>query len=144
MATKKPAKKATKFQPGVSGNPAGRPKGSGMAGQLRKAIENDAADIVQALAKQAKAGDVQAARVLLDRVCPPLKGETRAVTVQGMDKGSLTERAAAALDAAATGNLPPDTAAALVQAVGTLARVTEIDELEKRLSKLEQLNEVKP
>lgn len=133
-----------KFQKGTSGNPAGRPKGSGLSGKLRDAIEQDSEEIVTALIEQAKAGDVQAARVLLDRVCPALKSQAQAVNVQDMATGSLAERATAALDAAASGDLPPDTAAQLVQAVGTLARVVEINELEKRLQALEAAQETKP
>ncbi|WP_289445677.1 hypothetical protein, partial [Klebsiella pneumoniae] len=87
------------------------------------AIAADAPDIVQALINQAKAGDVQAARVLLDRIVPTLKAEAQAVEVRGLASGSLADRARAALDAAAGGRLAPDTAAGLVSAVGTLARV---------------------
>lgn len=135
------SKKTTQFQKGQSGNPAGRPKGSGLPGKLREAIEQDSEEVLAALIEQAKAGDVQAARVLLDRVCPALKSEAQAVNVQDMANGSLAERATAALDAAAAGDLAPDTAAQLVSAVGTLARVVEVDELEQRLTKLEQLQE---
>lgn len=127
-----------KFKPGQSGNPNGRPKGSGLAGTLRKAIANDAADIVQTLIEQAKGGDVQAARVLLDRIVPALKAEAQAVEVPGLAAGGLRERAQAVLDAAATGELAPDTAAGLVAAVGALARVVEINELDVRIAALEQ------
>lgn len=130
---------SNKFKPGQSGNPKGRPKGSGLTGQLRKAIAQDAPDIVKALIAQAKTGDVQAARVLLDRVIPALKPETQAVEIPGLAGGSLTQRAEAALTATANGELAPDTASQLVAAVATLARVVEIDDIEKRLEKLEAI-----
>lgn len=130
----------TKFKPGQSGNPKGRPKGSGLAGTLRRAIAEDAAEIIKTLIEQAKSGDVQAARVLLDRIVPALKAEAAAVEVPGLAAGGLRERAQAVLDAAASGELAPDTAAGLVAAVGTLARVAEIDELEARISALEGLS----
>lgn len=41
------------------------------------------------------------------------------------------------LRAVAAGELAPGQGAALLGAIGTLARVTEIDELEARLTKLE-------
>jgi hypothetical protein len=131
----------TKFKPGRSGNPKGRPKGSGLPAKLRHAIAADAPDIVQALINQAKAGDVQAARVLLDRIVPTLKAEAQAVEVRGLASGSLAERARAALNAAAGGRLAPDTAAGLVSAVGTLARVVEVDELAARVTALESRHE---
>lgn len=57
---------------------------------------------------------------------------TRAIT------GTLTERATAALDAVANGDLAPDTAAQLIQSVATLARVVEIDEMMQRVARLEK------
>lgn len=131
----------SRFKPGQSGNPAGRPKGSGVAGKLRKAIEAEAPQIIEALIAQARGGDVTAARILLDRVLPSLKAETAPVTIPGMDAGSLSERAQAALDAAERGEVAPDTAAALVGAVGGLARIIETSELEQRITALEKQHE---
>lgn len=129
------------FKPGESGNPAGRPKGSGLAGELRRAIATDAPDILAALIEQAKAGDVQAARVLLDRILPTLKAESLPVHLPGLARGALAERAQAALQAAGEGDIGPDTAAALVGAVATLARIHELDEIERRIAALEERNE---
>lgn len=124
---------------GVSGNPAGRPKGSGLAGELRKAIAVEAGDILAALIERAKAGDVQAARALLDRIVPSLKPESAPVHVPGLaDAGSLAERAESVLQAVGAGDVPPDVAAALVAAVGALARIHELDEIERRIATLEE------
>ncbi|MDO9189028.1 MAG: hypothetical protein Q7U24_04100 [Sulfurimicrobium sp.] len=41
------------------------------------------------------------------------------------------------MTAAAGGNLPPDIASQLIAAVGALARVVEMDELERRIAQLE-------
>lgn len=124
---------------GVSGNPAGRPKGSGLAGELRKAIAVEAGDILAALIERAKAGDVQAARALLDRILPSLKPESAPVHVPGLaDAGSLAERAESVLQAVGAGDVPPDVAAALVAAVGALARIHELDEIERRIATLEE------
>lgn len=129
--------KKTQFKKGQSGNPAGRPKGSGIAGRLRKAINDDADDILQAVVVAAKGGDMQAAKILLDRICPSLKPESQAVDLPELSAGTLTERATAALDAVGRGDLAPDTAAQLINSVGTLARVVELDEMMERISRLE-------
>lgn len=126
------------FKPGESGNPAGRPRGSGPSAKLRDAIQKEALDIIAALVKKAKEGDAAAARVLLDKVLPGLRSEAAPVAVKGMDAGTLTQRAQAVLDACARGELPPDTAAQLVGAVGGLARLAEIDDLERRIAALEK------
>lgn len=128
-----------RFRKGQSGNPKGRPPGSGLAGELRRAIATDAPDILAALIEQAKAGDVQAARVLLDRILPSLKPESAPVHVPGLaDAGSLAERAESVLQAVGAGDVPPDVAAALVAAVGALARIHELDEIERRIATLEE------
>lgn len=125
------------FKPGESGNPAGRPKGSGQAAKLRDAIGQDVPDIIAKLVDLAKGGDVSAARLLLDRVVPALRPESQPVEIIGLASGSLTERAEAAIAAAGRGEVPADLAAQLVTAVGGLARITEIAELRDRLEAIE-------
>lgn len=125
------------FPRGVSGNPKGRPRGSGLVGDMRRAIADHASEVLDALVRKALEGDVQACRALLDRVCPPLRAESLPVMVPGMEAGSLSGRAEAAMKAVAQGNLSPDTAAALMAAVGALAKVREVDELERRIAALE-------
>lgn len=135
----------TQFQKGRSGNPNGRPQGSGIAGELRKAITENASAIVEAMIDKAKEGDTTAAKVLLDRVCPSLKPEAQIITLPDMANAeTLLERATAAIVAAASGELAPDIASQLVQAVGVLSRVAEVQDLEKRLEALERTQGVKP
>ena len=52
--------------------------------------------------------------------------------------GSLTDRGRAVLASVAAGELGPSAGAALLGAIGTLARLTEIDELTQRITALEQ------
>jgi len=135
----------TQFQKGKSGNPNGRPQGSGIAGELRKAITENASAIVEAMIDKAKEGDTTAAKVLLDRVCPTLKPEAQTVSLPAMvEAETLLERATAAIVAAAEGELAPDIASQLVSAVGVLSRVAEVQDLEKRLEALERTQGVKP
>lgn len=134
-------KLSTKWKKGESGNPAGRPKGSGLTGTLRRAIQDRAPEVVQVLVDAALAGDTQAARILLDRIMPVLKAEAAPVELPALADGTLTERAQAALAAVAEGTLAPDVAGQLVAAVAGLARVEEITELQDRIVRLEELTE---
>jgi hypothetical protein len=70
------------FPKGVSGNPAGRPKGiRNRATVLLEAItDDDLHAIVLMVIEKAKAGDLIAAKLIFDRVAPAPKG--RAVTIE--------------------------------------------------------------
>lgn len=125
-----------RWKPGESGNPAGRRPGTGEVARLRAGIAEHVPDIVAKLVEAAKAGDVQAARLLLERVIAPLKAIEESATVP-LPAGTLAEQGRALLGAAAAGELAPGQAAALLGALGTLARVVEVDELTRRVEALE-------
>lgn len=128
------------FIKGQSGNPQGRPKGSGISAQLRQAIEGEAEAIIKAMIEQAKAGDMQAAKALLDRVLPALKPESQAIHLPELvAAGTMAEKARAAIDAAGAGAVSPSAASDLVAAIAGLARVVEVTELQQRLDELERM-----
>lgn len=130
-------KRLGRWKAGESGNPAGRTPGSGQLQKLRDAIAQDVPAILASLVDAAKGGDIQAAKLILDRVLPPLKAIEQAVALQ-LPEGTLTAKAGALLDAAALGELTPAQAAQLISAVGTIGKITEFDELNARLTQLEQ------
>lgn len=126
----------SKWKPGQSGNPSGRPKGTGKFEKLREDIAVHVPEIIDMLAQQAKGGDVAAARLLLERVYPAMK-PVEATQPIDMPEGTLTERGNAVLAAIGAGELAPAQGAALVAAIGALARVVEVDELAARVAALE-------
>ncbi|VWX63188.1 conserved hypothetical protein [Burkholderiales bacterium 8X] len=125
------------FKPGQSGNPAGRPKGASAATKLRQAIGDGVEEIIRKLAEQAKGGDVAAARLLLERVLPPVKASDEPIEIDIPEAGSLTEKGSAVLRAAANGLIPVSHASALMTAIGGLAKVAEVDDLARRIEALE-------
>lgn len=124
------------WKPGQSGNPKGRPPGVGEVSKLRAALATDVPAILQTVVNAAKAGDTQAARLILERVLPALKAVEPAQAMSLPD-GSLTDQGRAVLASVAAGELAPGQGAALLGAIGTLARVSEIDELAARVAALE-------
>jgi hypothetical protein len=135
MTKKRPP---NQWQPGQTGNPKGRPPGQSEITRLRASIAEHVPAIVAQLVTASKAGDVQAARLILERVLPPVKAIEQAQTLNLPADGSLTDKAHALLSAAAAGELAPGQAAQLIAALGTVAKITEIDELETRITKLEE------
>ena len=130
-------KRPGRWKAGESGNPAGRKPGTGEVARLRAAIGERVPELLAALMTKALEGDVGAARLLLERAIAPLKGIEQAVTLQLPNDGTLTAKATAVLSAAAAGDLAPGQAAQLIAALGTLAKISEVDELAARITALE-------
>ena len=132
-------KRKGRWKPGESGNPAGRKPGAGEVARLRAAIGDKVPAIIERLTDAALAGDVGAARLLLERVIAPLKAAEEAVPI-ALPSGTLTEQGRAVLVAVAAGDLATGQGAALLAALGTLAKLTEADELTRRIEALETRN----
>lgn len=124
------------WQKGQSGNPAGRTPGSGEVAKIRAAISKQVPAIVERLTAAALAGDVGAARLLLERTVAPLKSIEPTVVVD-MTGNTLTDQGRAVLASVAAGQVSPSQGVALVGAIGALARVAELDELVARVAALE-------
>lgn len=138
-APKKRAPPAPPWKPGQSGNPAGRTPGTGEVGKLRASIAKHLPEIITKLVEQAKAGDAQAARLLLERVLPPVKASELPAPIPLPD-GALADQGRAVVAAAGSGALAPGQAAQLLAGLGALAKLIETDELAARVAALEQQN----
>ena len=134
-------KTSTKFQPGVSGNPKGKPKDRTPATLLRKAIIDDMPEIILKLVEQAKNGDTAAAKILLDRCCPTLKPQAIAINLPVY--GSLAEQGAEIIRATMTGQIGPDIGSQLITALSNQGKLIELQELTERLSRLEKMLELR-
>ncbi len=124
------------FKPGQSGNPNGRPPGPLPAtARLRQSISESIPEIINTLVNLAKAGDVAAAKLLLDRVCAPLKPQ--AMPIQLPVNGSLVDQGAEIINATISGQIPPDIGSQLINALAAQSKIIEIEELTKRVEALE-------
>ena len=126
-----------KFQPGQSGNPAGRPKGIiDKRWALRKRLEDASETLVDEAIRRAIEGDSGLMRALLGRLIPPAKPESATVEFD-LPETQLSEQAEAILRAISTGAMSPTVGSDLLQSLAQAARIKETDELEARLRKLE-------
>lgn len=134
------------FRKGQSGNPKGRPKGRKTTAQaLRERITERAGEVLDTVVEAALAGDLQAARLVLERIVPPLRAQSQPVELLGLAHcQTLTERATAILAAVGAGELAADTGAQLLGALGTVAKIRETDELEARIRALEARDAPQP
>lgn len=129
--------KRGRWKTGESGNPNGRPPGVGEVTKLRDSIAAHLPEIIAQLVARAKAGDSQAARLLLERVLPPVKPIEQPVELELPQGEGMTAQGVAIVQAVAAGILAPGQGAQLLTGLGALARITEIDELERRITQLE-------
>ncbi len=130
-------KRTGPWKRGESGNPAGRPRGSGHVAKLRESIAADVPDIIKSLTLAAKGGDVAAARLLLERVCPPIRASEEAAPIDLQTDGPLAAQGRAILAAAAAGELSAGQAGQMLGGLAALGKLIETDELEARIAALE-------
>jgi len=131
----------SKFTPGKSGNPNGRPKNKSAPVMLRKAIDQAMPEIIEALIDQAKRGDIAAATVLLNRCIPALKAESQAINLPV--KQTVLEQSNEIITGIMSGNLAPDVGAGLINALAAQAKIIESDEVLRRLELLENSKGIK-
>ena len=65
-----------RFQPGRSGNPAGKVRGTKHRVTIlaERLMEDDAPDVVRTVIAAAKGGDMSACKLVLDRIAPIRRG----------------------------------------------------------------------
>ena len=128
------------FKPGQSGNPSGRPKGARHATTLaiEVLLDGEAEGITRKAIEAAKAGDMIAIRLVLDRVCPPRKTRSIEIDLPPIaDAAGVSQAQEEVLKAVCTGELDLDQAQALSGLLEARRQFLETAELEARLTELE-------
>src|SRR5215207_9353524 len=94
-----PKQRPRLFQPGQSGNPSGRPPGSRNKTTLAvdALLEGEAETLTRKAIELAKAGDLVALRLCLDRICPPRKERPVSFALPAMSTAADAKLAASAL-----------------------------------------------
>lgn len=127
------------WQPGQSGNPKGRPKGSkNKRTVLGEDFEKQGAEVVAVVIEAAKAGDMTAAGLVLARLAPPLRAQSPTVQFELDSSLTLTEQAGQVIAAVAEGQLSPDAGKMLLDALAAYANMKSVDELTVKLEEIER------
>ena len=129
-----------KFQPGQSGNPNGRPRGSRNQATLiaEQLLEAEVAAITQAAIDMAKTGDMTAIRLCLARLLSARKDRPVAFELPPINTPADAPAAMAAIaTAVANGDLTPSEAAELSKMVEAFANITAAADLAGRVARLE-------
>lgn len=135
-----PDKRPTQFQPGQSGNPAGKPKGARNKTTLaiEALLDGEGEALTKKAIELAKSGDMQALKLCMDRIAPPRKDSLVTFTLPPMkSSGDAVAAMAALVDAVAVGELSPMEASELTKMVQAFAKVIETADLDERIKRLE-------
>jgi hypothetical protein len=133
-------KPRTRFAPGQSGNPAGKPKGTRHRATLavEALLEGEADKLTRKAVDLALAGDTTALRLCLERIAPPRKDRAVAFALADLVNAEDAVRAMAALvGAVAAGELTPSEASELSRLVEVFTKAVDTHELQQRLTTLE-------
>lgn len=127
------------WAPGHSGNPKGRPAGSrNKSNIVAEEFAKAGSEIARVVMDAALAGDMHAANLVLQRLCPPLRPRAERVAFDLDPALSMTEQAQQIVCAVAAGMIEPETGQLLIGCITALAGLKQIDELEQRLATLER------
>ncbi len=134
------AKHPGAFKPGISGNPAGKPKGARhkVTLAMEALLEGEHEKLTRKAIEMALAGDGPALRLCLDRLAPPRKDSPIAIELPPVKSAEDTVAASTAVLAAmSSGEITPDEAGRVMALLTAHRAIIETGDLERRLAALE-------
>ena len=127
------------WQPGVSGNPRGRPPGRPDRRLLAtEQMLQEMRNIVAVLVGRALEGDTDAASIVLAKCLPSIKAQAEKVNFEFDATAPISDQVAQVLDAVAAGAVAPDVGRLIIDSIKSLADVRASEELEARIAALEE------
>lgn len=132
--------KGGRFQPGQSGNPAGKAKGTRNATTLalEALLDGEAEALTRRAIELAQDGDTVALRLCLDRLLPSRKDRPISFALPPIvTTDDLPKATGAIVAAVAAGELTPSEASEISKTLDVHVRAIEATELHRRMAALE-------
>lgn len=127
------------WTPGMkSPNPMGRPKGVTPQTKLMQRMLADAEGIVDAIISKAVDGDIGAASLIISRILPTIRTQTEKTQFDFDAAAPIARQVEQVLSAISRGEVAADVGKQIIDAIGVLSQVRAAEELEERISKLEE------
>lgn len=131
---------AGRFKKGHSGNPRGKAKGTKNRATLiaQQLLEGELETICRRLILEATSGNLQAIKMILDRVLPPKKEHPITISLPKLQNSSDALQAMTSItEAVGNGDISPCEGEALAKIIDINVRAIEVHDFENRLNKLE-------
>ena len=131
------------FERGKSGNPNGRPKGTRNKTLflLEQMIEGDAVEVLGVIIALAKEGDLQASKILIDRLLPPKKDRPISLKLPKiLNSKDAMEATSIIIKAMSEGEITPLEGESFIKVIEIFIKSNESLELEERLKAIEERN----
>ena len=129
-----------RFRKGKSGNPNGKPRGARNRTTLiaEMLFADEVEDICKTVIGEAKAGNMQAAKIILDRLVPPKRDRLINIDLPKLDSSSDLLKAIECITrTVGSGQISPSEGEALARIVDIYTKALELTEFEYRLVVLE-------
>ena len=139
-------KQDTRFKPGQSGNPKGKPRGAkNHATKLaEKLIDNQCEALVQKAVEMALNGDIQALKLLIERLVPARKDRPISLDLPKVQSAQdLIEAMGLVIESVGIGEIEPEQAKTLSTMLELNRRSIETAEIEERLLALEKKEKIR-
>lgn len=128
----------------ASPNPKGRPAGVPDKRLLAtQAALDEMRNIVAMLVGRALEGDTNAASIVLSKVLPSVKAQAEKVNFEFDASLPISGQVAQVLDAVAAGAVAPDVGRLIIDSIKSLADVRATEELEARITALEEARDAR-
>jgi hypothetical protein len=138
--------KKSLFRKGQSGNPNGRPSGSKNKTSLMAEMlfAENLQCVCNAVIMKAKLGDMQAAKIIFDKLLPPRKERLISIRLPKVKTPKDILKAVAAItQAIANAEIAPSEGEALARILDIHARAIELHDFEKTLNELNEQKDLK-
>ena len=130
-----------KYKKGCSGNPNGKPKGARNKSTLaaEALLEGSLEKICKKVEEEALNGNMQAAKMILERFLPPRKDRAIEIELPPIETfEDVLDTVGFIVNAVGTGKITPSEGELLVRTIESYAKALEIFEFESRLKTVEE------
>lgn len=132
---------SNRFQKGQSGNPKGKVKGTKNKATcfIESLMQSELNNIGQKLVELAMAGNLQAIKLVLDRIMPPKTSRSIQIEMPKIENTTDALQAiSTVIHAVGQGELTPSEGEAMTKIIQSFTQALQAYEFDQRLSRLEQ------